>query len=388
MGDLSSHKTDTERLQQRNRELSILHTIAEALNHEVDLSQALKVALAHVAELFDLQTGWIFMLDHNTGKFYTAATQNLPPALNNPRRMGGTCHCLDEFLEGGLDAENIDVITCTRLKDLIRGTDGLRYHASIPLYAYGKPLGVLNVTGGDYRELSADDLELLATIGDLIGIAIQRARLFAVSAEHGAVEERNRLAREIHDTLAQGLTAISLQLESADVLLDAGSVERARSFVQQALLLTRANLEEARRSVLDLRAAPLEDRTLAEALEALLERTNDELGIKTHFDCVGASVPLPARVEAGVYRIAQEAITNALRHAEANSISIRLTVTAEKLELCIEDNGLGFDPSNLPAGHFGLIGLNERAKLLNGTLAIHSSPGEGTEIEVVIPVER
>ncbi len=100
-----------------------------------------------------------------------------------------------------------NVVTCSRLKNLVDGTDGLRYHASIPLYAHGKQLGVLNVASTDWRELSQEDLQLLYTVGDLLGIAVERARLFARSAHLGALEERNRLARELHDTLAQGLTA-------------------------------------------------------------------------------------------------------------------------------------------------------------------------------------
>ncbi len=115
-------------------------------------------------------------------------------------------------------------------------------------------------------ELSAEDLRLLYTVGDLLSIAIERARLFSHSAEFGAAEERNRLAREIHDTLAQGLAGITLQLETAEALLENDRRHRSQKTIHQALELARANLDEARRSVLDLRAAPLESRGLAEAL--------------------------------------------------------------------------------------------------------------------------
>jgi two-component system NarL family sensor kinase len=146
--------------------------------------------------------------------------------------MKGTtyCQCLYSYQEGDMDgAANINVVTCTRLDGLIDGTDGLRYHASIPLYAHGKQLGLLNVASTDWRELSPDDLQLLYTVGDLLSMAIERARLFSRSVEAGAVEERTRIAREIHDTLAQGLTAIALQLETADALLETdGNPERIR----------------------------------------------------------------------------------------------------------------------------------------------------------------
>ncbi|MCA9919314.1 MAG: GAF domain-containing protein, partial [Anaerolineales bacterium] len=261
-------------LQRRNAELSIINSMAQALNRSVDLEQTLRAILAQVADLLDLQTGWVWLLREDDNQSYLAASQNLPPALaHHPHKMEGSCYCLDTFREGDLaGAANVNVVTCSRLKNLVDGTDGLRYHASIPLYAHGKKLGVLNVASADWRQLSPDDLQLLYTIGDMLGIAVERGRLFERSAQVGAVEERNRLAREIHDTLAQGLTAVSLQLESADALLEADAdPARIRQMVQQALALTRANLEEARRSVQDLRAAPLAGRTLVEALALLAE---------------------------------------------------------------------------------------------------------------------
>src|SRR5690606_6555143 len=127
-------ETDTEKLRRRNRELSILNTIAQALNHQVDLTQALNTALIHVADLFGLQTGWVFLLN-DSGKSFLAAAQNLPPALaDHPRRMGGTCTCLDWFRYGQMDAPQN--ITCSRLENLVVGTAGLRFHASIPLMAH------------------------------------------------------------------------------------------------------------------------------------------------------------------------------------------------------------------------------------------------------------
>jgi two-component system NarL family sensor kinase len=377
--------SNADKLRRRNIELSILNSIAQALNRSVDLEQALQAILAQVAELFDLQTGWIWLLREDDGKAYLAAAQNLPPALaDHPHKMEGSCYCLDIYREGDLaDAANINVVTCSRLKNLVDGTDGLRYHATVPLYAHGKHLGVLNVASTDWRQLSPDDLQLLYTIGDMLGVAVERARLFERSTQVGAVEERNRLAREIHDTLAQGLTAVSLQLESADALLEVeADPNRIRQMVQQALQLTRANLEEARRSVLDLRAAPLDGRTLVEALLLLAE----EASLPVDLLVSGGNQPLPPRVETGLYRIAQEAVNNACRHAEASQIIIKLLATPQVVSLLVEDDGIGFDVDDVSSSRFGLLGLNERVKLLNGRLQIESSVGQGTRIEVEIPL--
>jgi len=377
-------------LRRRNHELSILNAIASALNRSVELDQALQTGLAQVAQLLGLHTGWVWLLNEETGKTYLAASQNLPPALqNNPRRMRGICHCLDTYMEGDLEgAANVNVLTCSRLSGLVDGANGLRYHASIPLYAHEKKLGVLNVASTDWRELSPDDLRLLYTIGDLLSIAIERSRLFARNAQMSILEERNRLAREIHDTLAQGLTAVSLQLESADALLDAGAnPQRIRKAVLQALTLTRANLEEARRSVLDLRAAPLEGRTLMKALEALAKEWTARGEITVRFEASGDDRPLPVRIEAGLYRIAQEALTNVARHAHTKQARLHLEITPEQITLHIGDNGQGFEPSQIPRDRYGLIGMNERARLLGGTFCLDSAPGKGACLEVTIPLK-
>jgi two-component system, NarL family, sensor kinase len=384
-------ESDTEKLKRRNRELSILNAIAEALNREVDLSRALEVSLAQVAKLLDLQTGWIWLLREDTGESYLAATLNLPPALANaPQRMEGSCYCLDTFRAGDLDgAANLNVVTCSRLKWLEDGTGGLRYHASIPLYAHGKQLGVLNVASPDWRQLSAADLRLLYTVGDLVSMAVERARLFARQAEFGATLERNRLAREIHDTLAQGLAAITMQLETADALLASGaSAERTQTAIARALSLARANLEEARRSVLDLRAAPLDGRTLAQALSALAEETSSKGDLRVWFQVTGGSRPLPPRVEAGLYRIAQEAVGNAVRHSGARTVRLKLMAQPGRVRLLVIDDGRGFDATAIPNGRYGLAGINERVHLLAGQLNLQTSPGRGTRVEVRVPLDE
>lgn len=390
---MSEHQleSDADLLRRRNQELSILNAIAEALNRSVELEQALHAALAQVAELLDLQTGWIWLLHEENGESYLAAAQNLPPGLAaNPGLMEGSCYCLDTFRAGDLaGAANVNVVTCSRLKKLVDGTDGLRYHASIPLYAQEKKLGVLNVASPDWRQLTPGDLRLLHTIGDLLSIAIERAKLFARRAEFGALAERNRLAREIHDTLAQGLAGIALQLETAEALLESGmkDPERIRQAVRQALSLSRTNLDEARRSVLDLRAAPLEGRTLVTALAELADQVAEESNLRLSFKVSGASRPLPVRVEAGLYRLAQEALSNVVQHANTNQAWLELAVYHDQIKLVVADEGQGFDPRQIPADRYGLVGMNERARLLGGRLHLESSPGEGTRVEVIIPLD-
>jgi two-component system NarL family sensor kinase len=304
------------------------------------------------------------------------------------------------------------VLRCSRLKNAERDSDpsalGLRFHASVPIYAGNIPLGVLNVASEDWRELTEEELQLLHIIGDQIGLAMQRARLSAqhtrAAARLATIEERNRLAREIHDTLAQGLAAITLQLETADALAETRP-ERAHTAIQKALTLARRNLEEARRSVMDLRAAPLQDRTLPEALAALAngEAPESPVALAQQMGDTASSSPvvqytytpladfpvLPARVEAGIYRIAQEALANARRHASARQIEMTLGADENQVHLMIQDDGVGFDPDTVVSSsgeeHFGLASMSERARILGGTICIQSEPGAGTYIYVSAP---
>ncbi|MEO6888038.1 MAG: GAF domain-containing sensor histidine kinase, partial [Ktedonobacteraceae bacterium] len=395
--NLPKHQ-ETSSLLGSNRDLAVLYVIAGHLNRKVDVHDALQEVLAQVTRLLGLQTGWVWLLDEQ-GETYLAAAQALPPYLGEHReRMTGSCLCLDTFLRGDMaDAANIDVLRCSRLKNAERDSDptswGLRFHASIPIYAGNTPLGVLNVASEDWRELQVEELQLLHIIGDQIGLAMQRARLSAektrAAARLATIEERNRLAREIHDTLAQGLAAITLQLETADALVTSRP-QRAQAAIRRALNLARGNLEEARRSMVDLRAALLQGRALPEALEMLVRRARNESGSDVQYAYVPSNgfQVLPARVEAGIYRIAQEALTNACQHAQAQHISLTLTLDEQELHLRVQDNGRGFDPDTLKdyagEGHFGLTGMSERARLLGGTICIQSMPGDGTCIDVRI----
>ena len=381
-------RSQTDQLKQRNRELSILNAIARALNQSVDLDQALETALEKVAALLHLNTGWIWLMREETGEPYLAAAQNLPPVLrDNPTKMGGWCYCLDTYQKGDLKgAANVNVVACSRLKGIVEGTDGVQYHASIPLYAQDKKVGVLNVGSAAWRELSDEDLRLLNTVGDLMSIAIERARLYEKSVAIGAADERFRLAREIHDTLGQNLAAILMRLETLDALIE-GEANRQKlsATVRDAMVLARDNLEDARRAVLDLRAAPLENRTLVEALKALWKKIGR--GATLRVKSVGEH-PLSVRMEASLYRMAHEALHNVAQHANAKQVLIELVSTPKYVRLRVEDDGRGFDPESAPAGRYGLIGLNERARLLGGSLTIESAPERGTRLDIHIPLER
>lgn len=376
----------------RTRELVILNAIAEALNSAPDVQQALRRTLTLVADLLGLQTGWIWLLDAETHQFYSAAAQHLPPYLQEPVRMTGHhCWCIEAFLAGELAPKNIDVLECSRLRpavqaDAVELTHGLRYHASIPLYFRDTPLGIMNVTSPSWRELRREELRLLSTIAYQVGIAIERARLADESTRLARAEERARMAREIHDTLAQGLTAIALHLEGGLHHLERDPT-RARERLERALAMTRESLEEARRSVLNLRTAPLAGKPLPEALGALARSFTSETGVRVHVQVTGNGL-LPLRVEAELFRVAQEALANVRRHARATEVEIVLRGSGPAVRLSIRDDGRGFDPRARHEGRYGLLGMRERAKVLGGSLRVESRPGQGTTIRATVPLPR
>jgi signal transduction histidine kinase len=248
-----------------------------------------------------------------------------------------------------------------------------------PIVSKDEVIGAFYLTDNlDGSGFTQADRHLIEILGAHAAVAIENARLYERSRELSIIEERNRLAREIHDTLAQGLAAITLQLETAEALMDTDAdAGRIRHSVSWALALAQDNLEEARLSVLDRRAAPLEGRTLVEALTALGKDSAADGGPPVDFETTGEPRPLPPRIEMGLYRIAQEALTNVVKHAWARQVAMQLVTTPNYVQLFIEDDGRGFDPSEVSHDAYGLIGLNERAEVLGGTLRLESGDGVG-----------
>src|SRR5438132_4389892 len=311
------------------RELEIVGAIAEALNSAPTVQRALDRTLELVTDLLGLQTGWVWLVDPETDHIYSAAARNLPPYLQEPVRMTGSwCLCIEEFRNGSLTPRNVDLIECSRLRPAVRArqtaqTRGLAHHASVPLSFQGKPLGIMNITAPAMRRLTKAELELLSTIGMQVGIAIERGRLAEESAMLARADERTRLAREIHDTLAQGLAALALQIETA--LESVGKdPDRVRERLERALATARSNLEEARRSVAGLRGSVTGGKPLGQAIGALAREFTAESGIPVQVDLKGRCAINPV-AEAELFRIAQQALTNVRQHANAKHVDVTLT---------------------------------------------------------------
>jgi len=207
---------------------------------------------------------------------------------------------------------------------------------------------------------------------------------YAATQEQLAVSrERNRMARELHDTLAHSLSAVAIQLEAVDSALTTAPDE-ARAILGKALAQTRSGLSETRRAMQELRAAPLDDLGLALAIQTLAITTAQRHGLTATVELPEHAPHLSPVVEQGIYRIAQEALTNAARHAGATQIKVTLACNGA-VALTIADNGRGFDASLVAGDHMGVQLMHERAAMMGGDLAIASAPGAGTTVKLVIP---
>ena len=232
----------------------------------------------------------------------------------------------------------------------------------------------------------------------------------AASLEHLTVSrERNRMARELHDTLAHTLSAIAVQLEAtnsawksvgvssgtapvagADSPTFSGTEGQAlgvpsaniATMLQQAHQLARSGLVDVRRALRELRASPIDDLGLVLAIRALAEQLEERTGAVVGLELPAASLDLPKDTEQGIYRIVQEALLNVERHAGAKRVRLELSVRSESITVAVDDDGCGFDGHQVPEGKYGLVGLQERGALLGGRLSIDSSPGAGTSIRL------
>jgi signal transduction histidine kinase len=203
------------------------------------------------------------------------------------------------------------------------------------------------------------------------------------------LEERARLAREVHDTLAQGFVGIASQLDVVEMSMPADALP-ARGALELARRMARHSLTEARRSVMDLRAAALADQDLAVALESGIHLWSANSGIDVKVEVTGEAGDLPEEVAHHVFRIAQEAVTNAVNHANASQITLTLRIGPRQLVLHVADDGCGFEPEDVFTsrnGNFGLIGMRERAERLDGQLRLESHTGMGTRVEVTVPLK-
>jgi len=262
--------------------------------------------------------------------------------------------------------------------------EGAQLTICIPLIAQSRTVGAINLSSRSLRAVTPDESSLLASIGHQIGVAVDNAQLYEQAQQLAVMKERNRLARDLHDSVTQALYGVTLYSEAASRQLLSGETDMVADHLSEIRTTAQESLREMRLLIFELRLPALRSEGLAAALQARLDSVESRVGLDTMFRVEGDSKLTPD-VEEGLYRIAQEALNNTLKHAHASSVSVVLHHNDRIVSMSIEDDGIGFDPSEARVqSGFGLKGMEERVARLGGKLAVRSSPGEGTRIEVEV----
>lgn len=262
---------------------------------------------------------------------------------------------------------------------------GIKTILVVCLFFGEKFLGNITLRSTKRRDYKPEELELACVLAYQASLAIQLTRLAEQTQQSAVLKERNRIAREIHDTLAQVLTGIVVQLQAAEDVHTTDPSDR-QAHIATARQLAKQGLTEARRSVRALRPQALEGNDLTGALANLIKQMGTGTGLQTVCRVQGTPYFLSPDVESNLLRIAQEAFTNILKHAGASEIQIELVYDPGQVRLRVLDNGQGFDPNLTPTESYGLIGMRERTQSIGAELTITSQPREGTEVLVVVPI--
>lgn len=393
--DITERKRSEEEIRHRNRELEALNAIAQVVSESLDLNRILDQALVKTLEVMGLAGGEVQLFDEATGKLSRAVHCGLRPTI-----LKLTEEAAEILFEAGPRYGEPTIETADDhplTAEGVHEAGGPVWRAAVPLLASGESRGMLIFSDLEARELAPEELSLLVGIGNLIGTAVDNARLFeqvragrnrlqAISRRLLEVQEveRRNIARELHDEIGQILTGLKITLDMSQRLPPdavSGSLREAEELVSDLI-------GRVRQLSLDLRPAMLDDLGLLPALLWHLERYQSQTQIQVTFGHTGLERRFDPGLETAAYRIVQEALTNVARHADVSAATVRVWSDESKLNVQIEDQGSGFDPEAvLAAGaSSGLVGMRERANSLGGQLTVESTPDTGTRLTVDLPL--
>lgn len=385
---------ECERLQSAYQELfhqqMRTRDIAAAILQQRALPDILELITRHVVDRFDVDRLGIYLMGE-TG-VEAAHLHNIPADYAVAVARFATVSPLVQAARSSLVPfvmEHVDQRSDFAPMAELFAREGIHTLAVAPLQFGQTVQGALVLYPRHKRRFTPLDMSALKLFADQTALAIAVTRFLEEQRDTARVHERNRLARELHDTLAQALTAIVIQLEAAEHTLESG--HPARELVVETRVLARAALEDTRRSVMGLAPTPLERLSLSEALAQETESFAKQSGIRTLFVPTGTERPLTDEQKTALFRIAQESLHNARKHAQANRIRVALSFGPNSVTLTVEDDGVGFDTSVPRApgaeGGFGLFGMQERARLQGGEVRIESTIGWGTRITAILPYD-
>lgn len=399
--DITRRKNTEEEIWERNRELSILNSLAVALNDVTDLKQLLKFTLENVLNVLRLKRGAIFLIDPENQKAVLHAKSGLP----NPQ-LGDKDHVLfkDKLLKKHLIEEDTYLAPKPTFPSFQVSYQS-RSGKPVPwLFCFlvtfkGRGVGFFGLDIPAARVLNRHEFHLIGSLGNFLGGAIENTKLIETIRQHrqelsqlteklfqSQEEERRRIARELHDEAGQSLTAIKLGLDRLEENHSPNDTHLKEEIGEIRNMIKRTS-SEIRRLSYHLHPTLLIDLGLEPALELYFKEIESHSTLDIEFNMVGFDHRMDPDIETVIYRFSQEALTNTLKHSGAETFVLSIIKSYPHIIFRAEDDGVGFDTQIVGKDRrsLGIIGMRERATLLGGTFQIRSLPGEGTRIRIEIP---
>ena len=382
--DITDRKRTEEALRKANSEISALYHVLSVASESLDLDTILERSLECILTTMNSQQGLIHLWDSGDNTLHLVAHQGLSAELLEQ---------IDQVqsgrgLTGWVFTHGQPLLTSNTTTDpticppIITGLNNS--YLGVPMRAKGKVVGVFGVLGETGRRFNPEEVALLTATADQVGVAVENARLYQQAEQLAVMEERERLAQDLHDLVTQSLYSLTLLAEAARRMIRAGKPDRAGEHITRLGENAQDALKEMRLLVYKLRPHALGEEGLAGALQQRLGAVERRAGVKAHL-IANDSIKLSPPLEEGLYCIALEALNNALKHAKASSVTVRIQTVNDSVELEVKDNGIGFDPQRVDSREgMGLASMQDRAKRLGGVLTIQSSPGKGTAVSVQI----
>lgn len=362
--------------------IGLLKEIAELLNEETEVKPMLQLALKKLLDGTTFETGWIFLIKDRRNH-ELVAHEKLPNTLSQKccqHLTKGGCWCLSKYHNNELERAS-NIIECQRIelanKNIEEAISNITHHATVPLQSGLEKFGLLNVASPNTIRFSDDELALLESVAFQIGSAIKRIMLTKQEQEMALVQERNRLARDLHDSVNQLLFSVTLTSRAGVEMSDEPLVKETFKEIQS---LTQEALTEMRALIWQLRPKGLET-GLLEAIKGYAEMLGITMNVR-----VSGVIQFPSKIEEALFRITQEALNNIRKHSGSMKAQMIIRVTHSDILLVIKDDGRGFAVDSfvtLPS--MGLQSMRDRTEALGGTIDWVSDIGKGTEILIRLP---
>ena len=382
-----------KRVAERAHELAALYEIGGIVSRSLDLKDILNAAVNKAMEMMQMEVSTAYYLQDPEGPdeeklLVLAARHGLSAEFSErvgSRRVRGTA------IQVAAEAQQPVVWLVAnypdaRVKEALQ-LEGVEQVINVPLFAKGRLVGAFNLGTHHARAVTPEEMSLLASIGRQIAVAVDNARLYDQAEQSAAIAERHRLSRELHDSVTQSLYSVTMYAEAAARLLATGDTGTATEHLRELRNTAQEALREMRLLIFELRPLALDKIGLAAALQARLDSVEMRGGMQTQLQVEGEqhSKRLPGLVEEELYHMAQEALNNVLKHANAQHVRVRLCFSDFETLLVIRDDGVGFAAATSSNGGLGLASLKERAEKIGASLEIESKPDAGTEIRVIVP---